>query len=170
MKKRIVLEFAGILIFVIGLLFLINSRINMTGAVLGSHLTLLPSFFIGMVLIIMAIIVFSSAALALENRVALSSSIKQHPPLMRLEKDAVNDQDVEREMNHLIDELSRGNFESGLGHPGHVEGTNIFYLRGRNGARLYYHRTGKDSYEVVGKSAKGRNQDQVINKLKEFYH
>ncbi len=170
MKKKFLKGIFGFFLFSVGIIFLINSQLNVTGAVIGPNNTFSSiGAFIGLVFIITSILVFSSAV-ALESRVNLSSSIKQHPPLMRLEKDAVNDEDVEREMNHLINELSRGNFEAGLGHPGHVEGTDIFYLRGRNEARLYYHRTGKDSYEVVGKSAKGRNQDQVINKLKEFYH
>ncbi len=36
-------------------------------------------------------------------------------------------------------------------------------------ARLYYHRIGDKSYEIVAKSEKGRNQEKVINKLKEIY-
>ena len=89
--------------------------------------------------------------------------------MLRLTENAVKDEAVEREMNHLIKELSKGNFEAGLGHPGHVENTGVYYLRGRNGARLYYQKEGEKKYKIVAKSAKGRNQEQVIDKLKEIY-
>jgi hypothetical protein len=101
--------------------------------------------------------------------ITLSSSIKDNPSLLRLTEDAVNDQAIERELNNLIKQLSRGNFEAGLGRPGHISGTSVFYLRGRNGGRLYYRKTGENQYQIVAKSAKGRNQDQVINKIKDDY-
>jgi len=34
---------------------------------------------------------------------------------------------------------------------------------------LYYHKIGENNYEIVAKSAKGRNQDQVIDKIEETY-
>lgn len=94
--------------------------------------------------------------------------IKKNQSILRLTEDAIQNQAVERELNHLIKELSKGNFEAGLGYPGHVEGTDVYYLRGDHGARLYYHKIGESSYEIVAKSTKGRNQNQVINKLKDI--
>jgi len=155
--------------FIVGTILLINAELNITGAFLGfKNVTTLLSFFVGIMLLFLAIVVFSTASLSLESR-TISSSIKQCPSILRLTQEAVKDQFVEREMNHLIEELYKGNFEAGLGHPGHIEGTKIHYLRGRNGARLYYKRKGENDYEVVGKSAKGRNQEQVIDKLKQIY-
>ncbi len=155
--------------FITGTIFLINAELNITGAFLGfKNMTILLSFLLGIMFLFLSIVIFSTASLALEGRV-ISSSIKSHPSILKLTQEAVKSPIIEREMNHLIEELYKGNFEAGLGHPGHIEGTKIHYLRGRNGARLYYRRRGEDNYEVVAKSAKGRNQEQVIDKLKEIY-
>ena len=89
--------------------------------------------------------------------------------MLRLTQEATRNQDVQRELDHLEREMQKGNFEAGLGHPGHIEGTDIYYLRGRNGGRLYYHKVGKFYYEIVGKSGKGINQQQVIDKLHDIY-
>jgi hypothetical protein len=159
----------SLIMFIAGTIFLINAELNITGAFFGfKNFTVLSSFLIGIMLLFLAVVIFSTSSLALEKRV-ISSSIKSYPPILRLTQDAVRNPVVERELNHLTEELWKGNFEAGLGHPGHIEGTNIFYLRGRNGGRLYYRRRGENHYEVVAKSAKGRNQEQVINKLKQIY-
>jgi len=167
MKKTTqkILSFA---IFLIGAAFLINYQTDITGSFLNSDSTAYVfSFWVGIILLILSVIIFSST-LTLERRVEVSSSIKKNPGLLRLTQETVRDEIVEREMNHLIEQLSKGNFEAGLGHPGHIEDTDVFYLRGRNGARLYYRRTGKNQYDVVGKSAKG-NQDKVMGQLKKLY-
>ena len=85
-----------------------------------------------------------------------------------LAEEATNDQKIQRGIDHLAYELAKGNLEVGLGKPGHIEDTNIFYLRARNGARLYYRQTA-DGYEIVGKSKKGKNQEKTITALKEYY-
>jgi hypothetical protein len=171
MKKRIkkILSFIILLIGAILLLnFLLSNQINITGAFFGAkETTSLFHFSFAMIFLILGLILFSTS-LTLE-KIVISSSIKQHPSLLKLTKDAVKNPIIERELDHLVKELSKGNFEAGLGHPGHIEGTNIFYLRGRNGGRLYYRRIGKDEYDIVAKSAKGRNQEQVITQLKKIY-
>jgi hypothetical protein len=175
MKKRKIIKLLGLLIFLIGIIFSLNSSLNFTGAFIDYESLIHPfSFFLGIAFLILGAIIFSTVSLyptrpALEQRVILTSSIKQTPSLLRLTEDAVRDETIEREMNHLIKELSKGNFEAGLGHPGHVENTKVHYLRGRNGARLYYQKEGEKKYKIVAKSAKGRNQEQVIDKLKEIY-
>ena len=171
MTKKRGRKILSLAMFIIGTIFLINAELNLTGAFLGfKNMTVLLSFFIGIIFLFLSIVVFTTASLALEKRVIkLSSSIKSHPSVLRLTQEAVKSPIIEREMNHLVEELYKGNFEAGLGHSGHIEGTNIFYLRGRNGARLYYRRIGESDYEIVGKSAKGRNQEQVIDRLKEIY-
>ena len=103
------------------------------------------------------------------EKIVLTSAIKKQPSLLRLTRNAVQDQNVEREINHLIKEFVKGNFEAGLGRPGPIQGTDISYLRGRKGGRLYYHKVDENRYEIVCKSAKGRNEDQVINALREIY-
>jgi competence protein ComGC len=168
MKKRLSLEIAGFFTFAVGIIFLVNSQMDVTGAIIGTDETFsLVSFFIGIVLIIVSILLLSST-ISLENRIRFSSSIKDNPSILKLTKSAMKNESVQQEANHLIEELSRGNFEAGLGHLGHVPETDIFYIRGKKGARIYYHRIGKDEYEIVGKSAKENEQD-VIDKLKEIY-
>jgi hypothetical protein len=179
MKKITAISNLGLALFVIGSFLLLDySSLNPTGAFLGTDQV--GRFFgmiAGAVFLVVGIILFSTASLyhqapSLERRVfsnSLSSSIKEYPSLVKLTEEAVRDEAVEREMNHLIEELSKGNLEAGLGTPGHIERTKIQYLRGRNGARLYYQQTGNKSYKIVAKSAKGKNQDQVMNKLKEIY-
>jgi len=174
--KRITKKILGFALFLLGATLLINYQTSITGSFLGyESRAYVFTFWVGFALLTLGIIIFSTASIyrpspTLEQRVIpISSSIKQNSSLLRLTEDAVRDEAVEREMNHLIKELSKGNFEAGLGHPGHIEGTKINYLRGRNGARLYYQRKGENSYNIVAKSAKGRNQEQVIDKLKEIY-
>ncbi len=153
----------------VGLLLLTFPSSNITSAfigVLGTKFSFIS--LLGFIFMISSFFLLVTTKVSLEE-ITLRSSIKKNLAILRLTNDAVEDKTVEREINHLIRELKEGNFEAGLGHPGHIEGTDIFYLRGRNGGRLYYHRTGENSYEIVGKSAKGRNQGQVIDKLKKLY-
>lgn len=109
----------------------------------------------------------------LEKEIKLRSAINKNKGLLRLAKVATSNESVQEEIDHLIYELNKGNLEAGIGKPGHINGTDIFYLRGDAGARLYYHKVGESKeymlFEIVGKSKKGRNQDQVIRKLKEYY-
>ncbi len=160
----------GVITFIIGIFMLINSQSNITGASIGiaASTNSFLSSFLGVMSIVSSIILFAPTHFGLE-KILLSSAIKRSPPLLRLAQDAVRNETVERELNHLVKELSKANFEAGLGHPGHIEGTGVYYLRGRNGGRLYYHRIGEDSYEIVAKSAKGTNQNQVINKIGKTY-
>ena len=106
--------------------------------------------------------------LSLEKKISFTSQIKKNSSLKNLAEDASQNESVQRELDHLVLELSKGNLHAGLGRPGHLEGTDIYYLRGRNGGRLYYHKT-KDGYDILAKSGKGSNQEKVINKLLEMY-
>jgi len=168
-KAKIFKKILGVILFLFGIFLLVNPKSNIIGAVIGvSELTLFANSIFGIIFIISGIILLATTRLDLE-KITLSSSIKKHKSILRLTKEAVENQTVERELNQLTKELNKGNFEAGLGHQGHVVGTDIFYLRGRNGGRLYYHKIGEDSYEIVAKSAKGNNQDRVISKLREIY-
>lgn len=169
-KKKDINRILSAILFISGLFLLINPQLNVTGAFLGVPESTANFFssLIGTIFIVLGIVLSTTTHSGLEI-ITLSSAIKKHQPILRLTKAAIRDQTVERELNHLIKELSKGNFEAGLGQPGHIEGTDIFYLRGRNGGRLYYHQIADDNYEIVAKSAKGRNQDQVISKIKGIY-
>ncbi|MEK6903104.1 MAG: hypothetical protein AABW64_00475 [Nanoarchaeota archaeon] len=157
----------SILSFIFGFFFLFDSQMSITGAIIG--VSIFPSFstIFGSFFMFASIILFTFSS-GLE-KIVLTSAIKKQPSLLRLTRNAVQDQNVEREINHLIKEFVKGNFEAGLGRPGHIQGTDISYLRGRKGGRLYYHKVDENRYEIVCKSAKGRNEDQVINALREIY-
>lgn len=75
------------------------------------------------------------------------------------------DRRVQDEANNLINQLLEGNKNPGIG------GKNLFkdinYLRGRNGARVFY-RTTSNGIEILGKASKV-NEQKVINILKKLY-
>lgn len=102
------------------------------------------------------------------GQVSLTSQIKRDSGLVKIAKEAMENRIIQQEMTHLTEELAKGHLEAGLGRLGHVDGTDISYLRGRNGARLFFHRVGS-GYEIVGKSSHDKSEDQVINKLKILY-
>lgn len=165
MKKRLT-RILGMSIFAVGVVSFLSSNFSITGAVSGTQNGFSFGFFAGLLLSVLGLAVFSTAHL--EHRVELHSAIKQYPPILRLTKEATKNQDVEREMNHLIYQFMRGNPQAGLGAPGHLSGTPIHYLRGRNSARLFYIQNGPEEYTIVGKASKA-NEQQVIDKLIELY-
>ncbi len=97
----------------------------------------------------------------------LTSAVRKEDSIRCLAEETARDDIVKRELDHLVYELGKGNLHAGLGRPGHIKGTDIFYLRGRNGGRLYYHQI-TDGYEILAKSGK-KNQEKVIRKLLEIY-
>jgi hypothetical protein len=174
MEKVKITKFVGLFIFLIGVIFSLNSSLKFTGAFIGSEtLTHSFSFFLGLAFLILGIIIFSTASLynlspTLERRVvsnSLSSSIKEYPSLVRLTKEAVEDRYVQKDMNHLIQELSKGNLQAGSGLK-HLPGTPFIYARS-GGARLFFQQTGGDSYTIVAKASK-KNEQKVIDKLREI--
>ena len=120
---------------------------------------------IGLSFVVISIVLLFLATL--EKKIRLASLIQKDKGLRRLAEEATRNHYVQRELDHLIEELGKGHF-GGLPGVRHIAGTDIFYLRGRQGGRLYYRKT-NEGYEIVGKSAKGRNQEQVIQKLVELY-
>jgi len=99
-------------------------------------------------------------------KIILTSSIGNDKTLVRLAEDATADQSVQRGLDHLTEGISNGNF---AGRVRNIKGTDVFYLGHDSGARVYYRRVGSNQYEIVAKSAKGRNQNQVINRLQKTY-
>lgn len=168
-KKDTAKKTAAALFIVIGISLLVSSSPGITGAFLGaadSGYSFLNSF-LGFLLMVAGILVLVTSPSGLEKKITLSSSIKDHPGLLRLTKDAVRNPEVERDLNHLIEELGKGNLEAGLGGPGHVDNTDIFYLRGHNGGRLFYHKI-ENGYEIVGKASKS-NENAAIKAIAKLY-
>lgn len=166
---------AGLAAFGFGILVLASEPSSLTGALVG--ISSVPgssiSTFLGAFLVVCGIMILATskqldASQSSLDKIVLSSAIKNDKVILRLVKDAVRNEDVQRGLNHLIAELGKGNYEAGLGNPGHIDGTDIFYLRGRNGERLFYHQIGENKYELVGKASKS-NEQQVIDTLKDRY-
>jgi len=155
-------------VFLAAGIFMFSPYQKITGSFIGSLSSgSITNSFLGIVFLIASVLLV--AAHSNLEKITLTSAIKKSSALLKLTKDAVENQKVQKELDHLVKELTKGNFEAGLGKPGHIKGTDISYLRGRNGARLYYHKTGKKHYEIVAKSSKGRNQNQIISKIRELY-
>lgn len=95
----------------------------------------------------------------------VTSVVGKDSYLKRAAEAATKDQKVQREMNHLRDELMKGNINAGKG----AKSLNhtISYMRSENGARLFF-RVTKDGYEIVGKASKA-NEQNVINYLLKMY-
>lgn len=164
--------FLGLVAFLAGIFLLIRSEINPLGAVIGiTALNYSQIPLAGIFLLVISVILFFVGKGTLEEKIKVTSSIDKDPALVRLAARATRNETIQRDMDHLLVELQKGNLTPGFGRPGHVEGTDIFYLRGSEGARLFYRQTAY-GYEVVGKangSGKKNNEASVIQKLEELY-
>ncbi len=94
------------------------------------------------------------------------SRVKEDPLLLRVARNIGKNPVIRKEINHLMNELYKGNTNPGLGTK-YVD-SNIREMRGRNGARVYYKMNSFGDYEVLGYSDKD-TQTEVINRLKILY-
>jgi hypothetical protein len=93
--------------------------------------------------------------------------IKEDSGLVRLAQEACKNQRVQDNINHLQDELAKGNDNPGI-HKKYL-GNNVWEHRARGGGRLYTREIG-DKVEILGKSGKKpQNQRKVIKRVKELY-
>ncbi|NRT59249.1 hypothetical protein B0P06_001698 [Clostridium saccharoperbutylacetonicum] len=72
---------------------------------------------------------------------------------------------IQQEANHLIEQLASGNMNLGKGSKNLFKDIN--YLRGDNGARVFFRQT-KDGIEILEKASKA-NEQKVINLLHKLY-
>ena len=98
-------------------------------------------------------------------KVEIVYRIKENPALVREAQRAGRDQDAQRSLNNLVDQLSLGNRNPGIGTENVFK--DVYELRGKNRARVYY-REVDGKIEILGKSVKS-NQQKVINILKKMY-
>lgn len=101
------------------------------------------------------------------NRCAVFSSIGDDEFLIKAAQKAGRSQAVQAEMDDLIAKYARGLKDPGLGTKALGQGTDISYLRGDNGARVFF-RTTNEGIQIVGKADK-RSEDSVISRLKQIY-
>lgn len=100
-------------------------------------------------------------------KVCVTSALTRDKRLFDLAMDAVKNEQVQRDLNHLANELVRGNMNPGLENKA-LAGTDVRYARTRNGARLFF-RNIDGGIEIVAKSGKGLIEDKVIARLKKLY-
>ena len=100
-----------------------------------------------------------------DAKVEIVYRIKENPALVREAERAGRDQDAQRSINNLVEQLSLGNRNPGIGTENVFK--DVYELRGKNRARVYYREVG-GKIEILGKSVKS-NQQKVINILKKMY-
>ena len=103
-----------------------------------------------------------------EERIALkgaTSLIKESNALVKAAEKAGSNEAVQREINSLIKQFLSGNSNPGLGTKNLIN--DIYYLRGREGARVFY-RIKDGVFEILGKASKD-NEQQVIDTIKKIY-
>ena len=93
--------------------------------------------------------------------------INEDAGLVRAAQDACKNADVQKDVNHLEEQLAKGNENPGIGRKSICKG--VIEHRGKNGGRLYV-RESDNGIEILAKSGKNKsNQQFVINRLKEIY-
>ena len=100
-----------------------------------------------------------------DGKIEIVYRIKENTALVREAQRAGRDQDAQRSLNNLVDQLSLGNRNPGIGTENVFK--DVYELRGKNRARVYY-REVDGKIEILGKSVKS-NQQKVINILKKMY-
>ncbi|CAH1217420.1 hypothetical protein PAECIP111893_04275 [Paenibacillus plantiphilus] len=93
------------------------------------------------------------------------SAINKDKRLVRAAEEMGKDATIQKEADELIAKFLKGNTNPGLGSK-NLFG-NINYLRGRNGARVFY-RMNDGKMEILGKSNKA-NEQTVINAITDLY-
>ena len=95
---------------------------------------------------------------------ALRVPLGENSRLVKLAKEA--SKSVQTGLDQLSRELSKGNFNPGIGTK-HLFGS-VYEARGRDGARVYFQTDSDGVIEILAKSNKA-NQRQVINILRKMY-
>ena len=172
MKKR-GYHIPSCILFILGLMFIEPNQQHITGAFLGISPFL--NSLTGISLWMIASILFMVGEGELEKKIKLNNKIDRDTGLTRYAEHAIRDQNVEQEMKNLERELAKGHVGAGLGSR-HIMGIDVWYMRGRRGARLFYRQTtdneGNIIYEIVGKAVgtgKKVNENAVIKRLQEIY-
>jgi len=108
----------------------------------------------------------SSLEKKVQNEKKMISKVKEDPLLLDVARKIGKNLVIRRDLNHLMQELYKGNTNPGLGTK-HV-GEGINELRGRDGGRVYYRINSFADYEILGYSDKN-TQKKVIERLKILY-
>lgn len=105
---------------------------------------------------------------ATEQKKEIRSRIKEDPGLVRTAKEACKNIEVQKDINHLKEELAKGNENPEIGRKPICKG--VTEHRSKNAGTLYVRESNDNEIEILVKSGKKKsNQEFVINKLKEIY-
>ncbi len=104
-----------------------------------------------------------------EPHIKITSSVKKDTRLHHFAQELQGRERTQKEINHLISELAKGNTNPGMGSEHLNDAGHVMYARGRNGGRVYYILHGSEAYEILGYSDKN-NQERVIRYLREKYN
>ncbi|MFF4831563.1 RHS repeat-associated core domain-containing protein [Streptomyces sp. NPDC001315] len=96
----------------------------------------------------------------------VTSAIHDDPYLVKAAEAAGKNQRIQKEMDDLVMQFRGGNTNPGLGNKS-LSGTDVSYLRGRNGGRVFFRNT-DDGMQIVGKADKS-NESKVISRLTDMY-
>jgi len=100
--------------------------------------------------------------------VTIRSLVKTDSKLLSYAKSSFKgNSSLRKEANGLLEQLSKGNFNPGIGTKSIKGSAGILEARSRGGARVYFRHV-NDRVDILGYSNKG-NQQKVINRLKEVY-
>lgn len=100
-------------------------------------------------------------------KIEIVYKIKENPALIREAERMGKDQAVQKDVNHLIEQLSLGNENPGIGNQ-RVKGLkNVSEARGRNEGRVYF-RQKNGKIEILAKSNKD-NQNKGIDILEKMW-
>ncbi|MFH1425133.1 MAG: DUF308 domain-containing protein [archaeon] len=161
MLRGVLFRVLGVVFILFGIALMFNSFQGLEGYVVFEGTDVVFGYFFGVVFILVGVVLLMVA----KKFHKITSRIESDSTLMRLTKDAVTNQDVQRDINHLTNELYRGNMNPGIG-TRKLFG-NISYLRGRLGGRVFY-RSKPGGYEILAKASKA-NEDSVIGRLVDIY-
>ena len=83
--KRKYVKFTGLSFFILGIFLLLNAKIGITGAIIGTAETSsIFSLILGLMFMIVGILVFAEEEESGIERIVLSSTVKKNPPLLRI--------------------------------------------------------------------------------------
>ncbi len=173
--NRSVFRGLGIAFIIWGAVILLSSYVGITGFTIVDDVGLQARSILGLVFILVGILLFTTMRAApsrLETTIEhapihITSSVKQDPTIYRLAQDLKGKERIQHEINHLMKELSKGNENPGAGTDHLNDAGPVWYLRGRNGSRVFYIKH-DEGYEVVGYADK-TTEDRVINRLRNLY-
>jgi len=102
----------------------------------------------------------------LDEKIEIVYKIKENPALVREAERMGKDSAAQKDVNNLIEQLSLGNDNSGIGNRRVKSLKNVSEARGRNGGRVYF-RKNNGKIEILAKSNKD-NQNKVIRFLQKM--